>query len=1197
MPEETEQGQACRVRTHSARTLRPREAEVVQVKRTAACCDGPSWDAGVIVMRWLERAILSVFASAVIASLCGVAPAFAGPSPWWSLTSGSWPTNLAENGSGKLVVTAENMGEASVEGSVTPVVVEDVVPEHVTVTGVEGVAGESTKNPRNRGPVVCASPSARVARCVFEGSLPPYEELEVRVAVTTAGAKTGEGNTVTISGGGERTATLTKPIDVGTGNQFGVADYELNPEEEGGAMDTQAGSHPFQLTTVLALDTSRAPADFEEQEPASMVKDLSFQLPAGLVGNPTPFPQCTDVQFSTHEPGTEHNECEAKTAIGVATVTFNVSKAEGFTSRTVPVFNLPPLAGEPARFGFEVTGARTFIDTAVRSGGDYGVTVSVSNVSQTIGFLSSKVTLWGVPGAGVHDSRRGWECLEERQSSCSADVSKPPPFVSLPTSCTGPLHTTVQADSWEDPHPSLAQLGERPLFDEDTLAGLGGCNQLQFNPGISVVPDVPEASTATGVNVRIHVPQTAALNPEGLAESDVKDITVALPPGVAVNPGGADGLQACSEGLVGFTGFSALDTGGSLATFTSDLPEPLEQGVNFCPDASKIGEVTVKTPLLPAGQFVKGYVYLASQNANPFGSLIALYLVAKDPISGTVVKLAGETQLCPGPGATIDGMACQATGQIVTTFLNSPQLAFEDAELHFFGEARAPLGTPPFCGSYTTHAVLAPWSGSESSPVSSTFDITTGPKGAPCHDRLPFAPSLTAGSINNQAGAFSSFTTTLSREDGNQNLESVQLHMPAGLSGVLSGVALCGEAQADAGTCGEGSLIGETTVSVGLGGNPYTVTGGRVYLTGSYEGAPFGLSIVTPAKAGPFDLGQVVVRAKIDVDPHTAALTVTTDNSGPYTIPSTLQGIPLQIQHVNVTIGRSGFTFNPTNCSPLQIAGTLSSVEGASSSLRVPFQVANCAALQFAPKFNVATSGKTSKANGASLAVKLAYPNAPQGSQTNIASVKVELPKQLPSRLTTLQKACTAAQFDTNPAGCPVASIIGQARATTPILPVPLEGPAYFVSHGGEAFPSLIVVLEGYGVTVDLVGTTFISKAGITSSTFKTVPDVPVGTFELTLPQGPYSALAANGDLCTSKLAMPTEFVAQNGAAIHESTKIAVTGCPKVKKPTRAQLLAGALKACRKKARGHRRAVCEARARKRYGPVKKAKKGAVRKRK
>jgi hypothetical protein len=295
-------------------------------------------------------------------------------------------------------------------------------------------------------------------------------------------------------------------------------------------------------------------------------------------------------------------------------------------------------------------------------------------------------------------------------------------------------------------------------------------------------------------------------------------------------------------------------------------------------------------------------------------------------------------------------------------------------------------------------------------------------------------------------------------------------------------------------------------------------------------------------------------------------------------LPTMLDGIPLQLRVVNVTIDRPEFVFAPTNCSKLQVTGRLSSSEGMSAAVASPFQVTNCASLAFKPKFTVSTSGKTSKANGASLKVKLAYPNAPQGAEANIRSVKVDLPKQLPSRLTTLQKACTAAQFEANPAGCPAASIVGHARATTPLLPVPVEGPAYFVSHGGEAFPSLILVLQGYGVTVELVGTTFISKAGITSSTFKTVPDVPVGSFELTLPQGRFSALTANGNLCKATktvsvrrrvarrvhgrvvhvrrtvkqtvpqpLLMPTGFVAQNGAQFSQTTKIAVTGCPKVK--------------------------------------------------
>ena len=593
--------------------------------------------------------------------------------------------------------------------------------------------------------------------------------------------------------------------------------------------------------------------------------------------------------------------------------------------------------------------------------------------------------------------------------------------------------------------------------------------------------------------------------------------------------------------------------------FTPKLPgsfgssESLQPGVNFCPDAAKVATVKIKTPLLPNP--LEGAVYLASpQNfavfpqENPFETHVAMYLVAEDPVSGSLVKLPGRVALN------------EATGQIESTFEDNPQLPFEDAELHFFGGERAPLATPARCGSYTTDATFTPWSGGEPVHSSSSFQVTSGPNGGPCPGvALPFAPSLASGTTNINAGGFSDLTTTLSREDGQQSIQSVTLHYPAGVSGLLSGVKLCGEAEANAGTCGAESQIGETVVSVGLGGDPFTVTGGRVYITGPYKGAPFGLSIVNLAKAGPFDLQEgrpVVVRAKIEVDPVTAALTVTTDPSGsPHAIPTIIEGFPLQIKHVNVLVNRPGFTFNPTNCAPMAVTGAIDSAEGASSPVSVPFQVTNCASLKFAPKFAVSTVAKTSKANGASLAVKLSYPSSPEGvfdgpegAYTNIARVKVELPKALPSRLTTLQKACANAQFVANPAGCPAGSIVGHAKAITPLIPVPLEGPAYFVSHGGEAFPSLVIVLQGYGVTVDLVGTTFINKAGVTSSTFKTVPDAPVGSFELTLPEGQFSALAANGNLCKEKLAMPTEFVAQNGAEIRESTKIAVTGCGKAKK-------------------------------------------------
>jgi hypothetical protein len=295
---------------------------------------------------------------------------------------------------------------------------------------------------------------------------------------------------------------------------------------------------------------------------------------------------------------------------------------------------------------------------------------------------------------------------------------------------------------------------------------------------------------------------------------------------------------------------------------------------------------------------------------------------------------------------------------------------------------------------------------------------------------------------------------------------------------------------------------------------------------------------VVPAQAGPFELGTVVVRAKILVDPHTAQVTVVSDP-----LPAMLQGVPLDVRAIDVTIDRAGFTFNPTSCEPMQVGATVGSAEGASAVAASRFQAAGCSSLGFKPKFSVSVSGKTSRANGASLGVKLTYPAGSLGKEANVRSVKVDLPKQLPSRLTTLQKACPDTTFNQNPAACAPESRVGQVTAVTPILPEPLRGPAYFVSHGGQKFPELIFVLQGYGVTIHIDGETFISKTGITSDTLRGLPDAPFSSVELTFPAGRYSALAANGNLCQDKLAMPTVFTAQNGAVLRQSTPIAVTGC------------------------------------------------------
>jgi len=1131
---------------------------------------------------------------------------------------------------GEIVVTATNLGSDPASGEAEPITISDALPAGFEAIGVGGAAHEGDRHSETA--LECSlqgENGVKEPACSFAGPVFPFQSVTLHLQVDVLpAAREGEEDRASVAGGGVRPLTVPRQIPLGESTPFGISDYELVNENEGGGVDTQAGSHPFQQTTTVIFNQHIDPAN-GFIEPAQLPKDLHFAWPAGLVGNPAALAQCSLVDFLS-----DPQRCPPDTAVGVANplATFSQGGPQETALIAAPLFNLVPSPGEPARLAFLVKGVPVYVDPSVRSGRDYGITVNTENTSEVAGVRSAEVTVWGVPGDHSHDHSRGLGCLAASQNdeSCTAPpVESPTAFLSLPTSCpvnhaTGlpeALVSTVTGDSWAEQKPT----GEQPLLAESVLPAMDGCDALPFKPSIRVQPDGHETSRPTGLNVDVHVPQAETLNPAGLAVADPKDITVTLPEGVAVNPSSGDGLAACTgnEGVqpatpgnqIGFEGLSELNKGpepgvsiptfkaylpGSIAARTSfedgEAPEgeaTLKPGVNFCPDASKIGEVTIRTPLLPPTQPLKGSVYIASQNANPFGSLIAIYLVAEDPVSGTLVRIAGQTHL-------------SATGQLTTTFEDSPQAPFEDAELHFFGGERAPLTSPAHCGAYTTTASLTPWTGGAPVNISSDpkeFEITSGvggPSSSPCPGpSLPFSPSLTAGMTNINAGAFSPLTTTISRGDGQQNLQQVTLHMPAGLEGLLSSVKLCPEAQANEGACGPESLIGETIVSAGVGSDPVSVTGGKVYLTEKYAGAPFGLSIVNPVKAGPFDLEHdtsnpanqppcdcVVVRAKIDVNPTTAELTVTTDPSGPHSIPHLIDGIPVQIKAVNVTVNREHFTFNPTNCSPMSLTGTIASDEGALMPASEKFQVTNCAVLKYTPTLAVSTAGKTSKVNGASLTFKIAYPKGAMGSQSWFNEAKFDIPKQLPARLTTLQKACLASVFETNRGACPAASRIGHAVVHTPVLPVPLEGPVYFVSYGGAAFPDAVLVLDGYGIHIELHGNTFIdSKTGVTSATFKNTPDVPFESIEVSIPTGPFSEFGANlpakahGSFCGQKLVMPTLFKAQNGLEIHQNTPISVTGCPKAK--TRHQLLLAALKACHRK-HGHKRAACERAARAKY---------------
>jgi hypothetical protein len=916
-------------------------------------------------------------------------------------------------------------------------------------------------------------------------------------------------NSVTVSGGGAPVASVSQttrvnpssPLQLNNPLSFGVADLTSFLTGLGGTPDTQAADHPNGLTTSFDVTNVFDKYAERENEATQDWKDVVVDLPPGVVGNPQVAAQCPLSSLVVRSGGGEFPDssaCPAASQVGTLGFGSN-GAAYGGGKENIHIFNMVPELGIPAEFGFSyATYPIALYPTVVGSGAGMHIRVTTPGipVTGTLDILAAYTKFFGDPAA--HDG----------------DPNAANAFFTNSSDCDGePLVTTVHVDSYENPGSYNAD--GTPNFNDPawkiasfSSPPVSGCDRLHFAPSLALQPETTRADEPSGLAVDLSVPQNP--DPNGLATPPVKNVTVTLPAGMSLSPSAGDGLQACTEAQIDL----ASDTLGS------------------CPDGSVLGTVTVTTPLLAAP--LTGYVFLAAPGCDPCsnqdaadGNMFKLYIQAEG--SGVVIKVPGTIY------------ANTTTGQLTSKFLNNPQFPFSDLRVQFKGGLRAGLATPQACGTFTGTSDLTPWSSpyTPDATPSSSFNVDWDGNGGACPASPPLTPSFSAGTSNPSAGQFSPFTLTFAREDRQQDLSGIQVKMPPGLLGTLTGVPLCGEPQASQGTCSAASRIGTMTVAAGPGGHPF-YTQGSIYLTTSYGGTPFGLSIVVPTVAGPFNLGNVVVRSRINIDPNTAALTVTSD---PF--PQILDGIPLRLRTANVTIERPNFIFNPTNCTQQQITATIAGAQGATANVSAPFAVSGCAGLHFGPKFTVSTSGKTSRANGASLDARVVYP---PGAQSNIAKVKVDLPKQLPSRLTTLQKACVAATFESNPAACPAASAVGIAKAITPVLPVPLMGPVYFVSHGGEAFPSLIIVLQGYGVRVDLTAATFISKKGITSSTFNSIPDVPVNSFELYLPERKYSALAANGNLCSSSLQMPTSFIAQDGAQLKQSTKIAVTGCPKAKK-------------------------------------------------
>lgn len=899
---------------------------------------------------------------------------------------------------------------------------------------------------------------------------------------------------------GERTiVTTAAPV-------FGVDafDGQVTADPLGNPF-TQAGGHPFALSTQIDLNTETHHA-FGQLYPVEPAKSIIVDLPPGLVGNPTALGQCTMEQLAPIPDEVQHPfpVCPSDSQVGVASIraAFGRAGSPPFTTPAL-VYNMVPPPNAPARFGINIFGVIIALDATLRSGGDYGVTVNVRNVSEGLALFGTTLTFWGFPADPSHDAQR-W-CPEMPGFGCSSSGENEP-FFRLPTSCPAPgvgLVTGLRTDSWE--HPGDFKTGSfvshlapgYPLAPQDwgVPQGPTGCDQLRFDPTLTATPASPQKTgKPSGFTFDLHMSQADDPN-TGLAPADLKKAVVTLPAGTRVSPSAADGLQACSSAQI------ALSSDASPT----------------CPDASKIGSLTIDTPLLD--DQLTGAIYLAKPHDNPSNTLLGLYLVAEG--HGVVVKLPGRVDADP------------VTGQLTTTFDNNPQLPFEHLHLQLDDGPRAPLVTPAKCGTYTTHAVMTSWGGQQA-VSDSEFTLSHDGKGAPC-PAPGFDPDFTAGTTNPRAGAHSSFVLSLSRDDDEQELSSVSVTMPPGLVAKLKGVPLCPEAQAAAGTCSEQSRVGSVSAGAGAGPNPFFLPG-RAYLGGPYKGAPFNLSIVVPAVAGPFDLGTVVVRSAIHVDRRTTVLRIASDP-----LPTILQGIPLQTRVVRVDVDRPKFMINPTSCSPKQIRGAIESTSGTVAQVSERFQVGGCGERPLRPKMHLKVGAKGRTGVGATTPLTTKLVQTP--GQTNLKSVSVTLPLTMNARLPVVENACTIAEFD---AGDCESARAGSAVAVTPLLDRPLRGGVYFVKTPKKgALPNLVVALRGQ-VDVDVVGKVRIPSDGRLGTSFDTIPDVPITSFTLRLVAGKKGPVGVAENLCTRKGRKATASIVykgQNGDVRRLHQPLEIAGC------------------------------------------------------
>ncbi len=941
-----------------------------------------------------------------------------------------------------------------------------------------GGAGEST--------VTCTS-----SRSV--PSLVPSRTISIPIELESSKV-TNASVPVTITGGGAGTAGYQLPVSISNEQaKPGAQAFWAGAFDEEGNPSTQAGGHPHGAMSYFLATTVRSANG--RINPAGDSKDVIVDLPPGFRGNPMVTRRCPQAEVAA-PPSTLGGSPLCNEDMSVGTFEPVVGEFGGLTNSN-RIFNDVPARGYAAEFTTAIAFPLQSLLASVRSEDDYGIRITAANNPTYRNVYGAFAALEGIPTAA------NGKAFLTNPSSCAEEAREAPV-------------ANIKSDTWQEP-------GNYSLTIQQVLPAVTGCDKLQFHPSFSFQPTdgngapVSRGGTGVGITAHLHIPQDGLTDPAGLAPPDLKKAVVTLPEGLVLNPSSANGLEACSEAEIGFKGSSY------------PLPNPLRFNEEHpsCPDGSKLGSVEVNSPLLEAP--LVGAVYLAAQEENPFGSLIAIYLVIDDPRTGVVIKLPGEVH--PDP----------QTGQLTATFDYNPQLPFEDLILKFRGGGpRSELATPEVCGTHRTTGSWTPWSAPESGPPAQTTDDLTISDGcAPSAATRRFSPSFEAGTTDPLGGAFSPLMIKVKRNDGEQELKQLDFTMPPGLVGKLAGIPYCsedaireaegksGKAEQARSSCPAASELGRVQTAAGVGPEPFTV-GGHVYLAGPYKGAPVSTVVITPAVAGPFDLGNVVVRAPIYLNPETAQLTVKSDP-----IPTILKGFPLKVRSVEIAIDRHEFTLNPTSCEAMLATASIQSSDGASASPSNRFQVGNCGRLKFAPKLKIALKGGTKRNGHPALVATL---NQPAG-QANIGRVSVGLPHSEFLEQGHIRTICTRVQFAAHE--CPKGAIYGFAEAISPLLDQPLKGPVYLRSSSHK-LPDLVAALSGppsQPIEIDLDGRIDSVHEGI-RNTFEVVPDAPVSHFVLRMQGGKKGLLVNSTNICRGTHKATVRMIGQNGKRHNFSTPL-----------------------------------------------------------